>query len=290
MTMILPPVEVPASEFFPAFKVTALVFVELVTTLPVSVRSPAKVSTVRLPLTVEAPSVTELASDSDTVAAPGMVTVPKSLLLSFRVKLPLPVRARLYPDALKTPPDIVLVLTTLNVLSDVTVTVRLTRSTSPVASSVPPPRTMLPLPIPEGAAMESVPSVTVVAPVKVLTPCSIQVPASFLVSVPAPVVIVPLIMPLPAPSSVRFLSAAVTALGEAGLSVSVPASDWIVAWPASVTVPPQVFAPLTFRNAPLSVMPLPVRLNGSSPTKMPPCSSRAAPSATVTPPAVVPVP
>ena len=59
------------------------------------------------------------------------------------------------------PPESVLPLTALSVLSALSVTVRLPRFTSPVAASVA-PRTRLPLPSPDSAATDRVPALTVV--------------------------------------------------------------------------------------------------------------------------------
>src|SRR2546423_237465 len=76
----------------------------------------------------------------------------------------------------------------------------------------------------------------------------------------------------------------------AALSVSVPASDWIVVAPVNVAVPPQILLPLTLRSAPLDDTPVPVSERGSAPTGILFCSSSAAPVPdTVTPPPVDPV-
>ena len=77
-----------------------------------------------------------------------------------------------------------------------------------------------------------------VNPVKVFAPVplSVSIPPPVLVSVPVPVVMVPLIVVSLAPVTVRFWFVPVTAL--VALRVIKPASDWMVAAPVSVTVPP----------------------------------------------------
>ena len=135
----------------------------LATMAPFCVRSPVLfVSAVRLP-TAAAPSVSALASTSETAPAFGIVTVPKSLVLPVSVKLPPPLSVRLLLAALKTPPESVLPLASEIVLSAVSVTVRLPSARVSVKASVPPPRLILPVPVPAAAA-ESVPALTVVVP------------------------------------------------------------------------------------------------------------------------------
>ncbi len=73
----------------------------------------------------------------------------------------------------------------------------------------------------------------------------------------------------------------------ARIRVSLPP---MLALEPSVTDPPHVLLPLILRNAPLPPIPLPLTVSVSAPTVIPPCSSKAAPLATVTPPAMVPVP
>ena len=133
-------------------------------TAPDRVRWLLSVATSTVPLTLTAPRVRALASSSDTVVALGIVTVPKSLLVPVSVKLPPPESVRLRPAALNTPPEIVLAVATLSVLSAVSVTVRLPRSMLSDASSVPPPSERLPLPRLPRAATETVPALRVVVP------------------------------------------------------------------------------------------------------------------------------
>ena len=148
--------------------------------------APWPYASARLPLIEDWPMVSELASDRVMSPAFGMITVPKSLLLLFNVKLPLPVRVRVLAAALKIPCESVLVPAALIVLLPVSVTVRLSRSTSSVAARMPPPKVMFPLPNPLAAATESVPELMVVPPVKVLLPESARVPEPDFVSVPLP--------------------------------------------------------------------------------------------------------
>lgn len=137
------------------------------------------------------------------------------------------------------------------------------------------------------AVTARVPALIEIAPAyAVFAPDRVSVPAPFLISAPLVVVIVPLIAVLPVPSTVRFRVAPVTEL--AALSVSVPASDWISALPASVTVPPQVLLPLRLRSAPSPATPVPRRLSASAPTVIPPCIPSVAPLATVTPAVAAP--
>jgi len=71
--------------------------------------------------------------------------------------------------------------------------------------------------------------------------------------------------------------------------VKVPASELIrTAFVASVIAPPHVLLPLMFLSAPAEDTPSLLSVNASAPTVIPPCSSNAAPEATLTPPVVVP--
>ena len=107
-----------------------------------------------------------------------------------------------------------------------------------------------------------------------------------MVTVPDPFVIpVVVIETSPAPPIDKFVLVPVIP----PVILFVPASAFILAAADKVITPPQTFVPEIKRNAPSLEIPVPDRLKASAPTDAP-CNCKAAPLATVTPPAVVPVP
>ena len=68
------------------------------------------------------------------------------------------------------------------------------------------------------------------------------------------------------------------------------ASTAIVVTPASVMVPPHVFAPLRLRSAPPLSTPVPFKPSASAPTTPTLSSSSAAPKATIVPVPTAPLP
>ena len=134
----------------------------------------------------------------------------------------------------------------------------------------------------------SVPPDTVTSPVNVLAPESVAVPAPSLTRPPAPVPTLLASDTLPAPPSERPKSEPV--IVPALESVSVPESELIREGAARVIRPPKELSLAMFRRAPPEVIPPPESVSGSAPTVIVPESSRAAPSATVVPAAVVPRP
>ena len=104
------------------------------------------------------------------------------------------------------------------------------------------------------------------------------------VSVPLVVPITPATAMSPGPSNVR----PKVAPPMAPVSVSVPASLWILVAPVSVRAPVQVLAPERLRSAPSVERPVPLRVSASPVTVRPPCKRSAAPAATVVPAALVP--
>ena len=115
---------------------------------------------------------------------------------------------------------------------------------------------------------------------------SVRVPAPSLVRPPTPPIAAVLIVVLPAPPTV----VRKPPLVMPPVRVSVPASLLMREALAWVIAPPQVLVPLMFLKAPAEPTPSEFSVSASAPTVMLPCSSSAAPAATVTPPAVVPVP
>ena len=116
---------------------------------------------------------------------------------------------------------------------------------------------------------------------------SVKIPIPSFVNVPDPLAIAArLNVVFPAPPTVRAIPGPV----NPPVKVRVPRSEFMRDATLNVTAPDQKFVPLIFLKAPSELMPLPLSAKGSAPTEIPPCSSRAAPEATVTPPAIVPVP
>ena len=116
--------------------------------------------------------------------------------------------------------------------------------------------------------MLRIPELTVVSPSKTLLPESVSLPLPDIARAAVEPVIAPETTVLPAPAKVRVFAPATIA--EALFNVSVPASDWTVALPARVTVPPNVFVPLRLRRAPFVAEPVPTTERASAPTVMPP--------------------
>ena len=105
---------------------------------------------------------------------------------------------------------------------------------------------------------------------------------------PVVVVIAPVTFIFPKPPKDKLLVAPVMV---PILSVEL-ASAFILAVDPNVIAPPQVLVKLpvpTLLKAPPEDIPVPLSVNASAPTVIPPCTSRAALAVTVTPPAVVPV-
>ena len=120
-----------------------------------------------------------------------------------------------------------------------------------------------------------------------LTPESVHVPAPAFVSVPLPVVIVPLTVPFPAPCKVRFWFVPVIEFA-AVLNVRLPASDWMIVAAASVTVPCHTFGPADVAQRAIVGDPGPGR-SGFCPDRYSALYLQRRAGLTVTPPAVVPV-
>ena len=134
-------------------------------TTPEPVIAPSVEATFRVPVAVILPKSIPPVPSTRVTLPPLALTVPKLLVAAVNEKLPGPVRVSVLPAALKTPPENVLPLASLSPLSALRVTVRLPRSTLSVAASVPPPRLILPEPVPAAVARESVPALIVVMPV-----------------------------------------------------------------------------------------------------------------------------
>ena len=135
-----------------------------------------------------------------------------------------------------------------------------------------------------------IPAAIVVAPEYVLVPEKITLPGPSSVIDPVPVVMAPVTVVVPLPPKKRLAFVPVIA---PILKVELASALILTPDVASVMVPPQVFVKFpvpTLRKAPPEEIPVPFSDNASAPTVIPPCTSKAAPDATVTPPAVVPVP
>ena len=135
-----------------------------------------------------------------------------------------------------------------------------------------------------GALNRTVPALMVVAPVYVFAPPSASSPVPFLISVPAPPPSAPLRIMVPALVNV----VANVALRMFASRSSVPASALRVAAAVSVMVPLQELLPPRLRSAPPLARPVPLRLNVSPVTAIPPCNCNCAPLATVVPSVVPP--
>ena len=98
------------------------------------------------------------------------------------------------------------------------------------------------------------PALIVSAPLNVLEPVTVRIPAPSFVTVPAPVLIGVLTRMLPAPPKVRFCA---SSMAVALFSVSVPESELMRTALPSVIAPANVLSFKTFRSAPPLETPVP---------------------------------